>query len=379
MRTLRQVGNALLLWASIMTSVALGGACKSQVLEYDTWNQRFQPLLPGIEYLSRRLSKDLRKLKSLPPDVRTFLEKGGDPLTLGLPGYLDGLEAALIKVIDSTRNIHWAKQKLKDSLHLAVLELKANPPPMTPIIGDGNGHGGGGSGGGGGGRGDGDGEAGAFKSFDGEDPAKRFERYVNSGAARKCVVRNTILMFATVITNALGSLDAKWQEYAGPEYATINVWSGLFTGNTGKALVESDALKNAFADPIFRHNNYLNFVQMALLGSFSCYYDIGKSLGLTAISGAVLSAVSQQLTTGEVKMDILILDTVWTTFISRTKTAGVFWIGDQLRRGATPMTRVLMYETALQLISEGGGGQYYSIALAQLEKWEKAGKDSETE
>ncbi len=107
---------------------------------------------------------------------------------------------------------------------------------------------------------------------------------------------------------------------------------------------------------------------MALLGSFTCVSNIKMGIGLTAGSAAVMSVISQQLTTGEIKPGIVILDTVFTTFISRWKTKTVFRMSEWLKGTEIPLARLLVYEGLMQLISEGIGGELYSVALASEEK-----------
>ncbi len=112
---------------------------------------------------------------------------------------LDGLESALTKIIDGSGRLEKNKEKLRQSLHKAVLYLKEHPSPLKEFIsvgafppvdgGDGD-------------RGGDDGRDDWWRGdpFGAEPEAYvgKFKRHIKWEGAKRCLIRNAILLSATV-------------------------------------------------------------------------------------------------------------------------------------------------------------------------------------
>lgn len=345
----------LILLFFLLFSPLTFAACRTSIEAYDTQAGRYLSRYPDITRLSKLIAKDLLEQPALPAHIREYLAQGGDPLVLGIPGVLDGLHETLLELIDRSGQLGFAKRKMKQTLALAVENLKRNPPPIHDLLNAG--FSGGGS--------DGSVIETEFGDYS-MDPEKRIEQIIKTDARNRCLVRNFILVASTIVMNLGSSLQDKWEEYSGEEKLALRRWwGGLVTGETWKGLLKERTWKKSFSDEKFRHNNFLNLLQMSLLGSFTCVTDMKLGVALNGLSSAVLSTVSQYLTNDDHNIDpaVLALDTLFVMIISNNKTKLVMWISERMRASHTPMARVLVYETLMELISEGVGGTLYTKAL----------------
>lgn len=167
-----------------------------------------------------------------------------------------------------------------------------------------------------------------------------------------------------MVINLATSLDVKWEQYSG--VSKEGFWGGLATGTTEKQLANPSTYLKAWEDPIFRHNNTLNLIQMSVLGSLTCVSNIKMGLGLNALSSAALSVLSQAMTTGTVDYKIVAFDTAFLFVISTNKNKLVFWISERMRASSMPTAKVFFLESIMQLISEGIGGTLYAQALDRV-------------